>query len=114
MDYKFCQYRLLCGMRHFRPQLALAPPDIEQRLELVADGLPLVGNGVEEFRQSMGFLRDVEDEGRHRQDDDKDVHEFFLWRSLVDVDQARTHLDSFDSRADLLRMLADYVIERRN
>jgi farnesyl diphosphate synthase len=30
------------------------------------------------------------------------------------VAQARTHLDVFDDRADLLRMLALYVIERRN
>ena len=30
------------------------------------------------------------------------------------VAQARTHLDVFDDRAGLLRMLADYVIERRN
>jgi farnesyl diphosphate synthase len=30
------------------------------------------------------------------------------------VEQAKTHLDSFDERADLLRALADHVIRRKN
>jgi farnesyl diphosphate synthase len=30
------------------------------------------------------------------------------------VAQARDHIDMFGDRADLLRALADYVIERRN